>query len=111
MEFVDRYESPEALAECATAPIDVCRMVFAIGRDKDGITALRGETRQKRYVRQRLAVIWAASEYTRASLRPIGRALNLDHSRCVRGYYQADALRRRDPSFRRMCDGLRDAIR
>lgn len=108
---LDRYESPQTLAIVSGAPEAVCRMVFAIGRDRDGVSTLRS-SQQPAFCRQRYAIAWAARRYAGATFSQIGRALNRDGngSAVARGYNRAKALRRRDPEFRRLCDELRGVL-
>lgn len=108
---VDRYESPEALALVSGAPEMVCRMVFAIGGDPEGIRALR-TSQQPAFCSRRYAIIWSARRYAGATFPQIGRALNRDGngSAVARGYNRAKLLRRLDPEFRQLCDDLRRVL-
>lgn len=106
---VDRYSSPEALAQVANAPLVVCELLFVIAAgDRENIRMIRaghdvldGET-----IRQRTAVAWVARTETFHSFPQIGRALAMDHSAVLRGYNRAKLLRRTDREFRDMTDKL-----
>jgi hypothetical protein len=112
MEMVDRYESPGTLALVANAPEIVCRMVFAIAGDRQGLEHLRGASHLPELCRRRHAIAWAARKYAGATFSQIGRALNRDGngSTMARSFNQAKLLRRKDPEFKRLCDDLRNVL-
>lgn len=103
---IDRYESADALAKVTRSPVEVCRLIFALGVDREGVSLIRSDGRDMITCEQRHAISWVARDFIGATYEQIGRALNLDHSVIVRGYNRARLLRKLDPEFRQMSDQL-----
>lgn len=99
-EHIDRYGSPEALALVSSAPLAVCELIFFVTEgDRHHIALLRDGRGDSETWKERYAIIWVARQFTHASFPQIGRAMAHDHSSVVRGYNQAQLLRRTDREF------------
>ena len=103
---IDRYASPQALAEVTCAPVDVCKLVFEMGGCREGVELLRSDARDMIVCEQRHAISWVARNFIGATFVQIGRALNHDHSVIVRSFDRARLLRKMDPDFCDLCDRL-----
>lgn len=104
---VDRHASSQLLAKFASAPEDVCALIFhAAGNEPRIVRVLRSSCIVPRWCRMRQAVVWAAVEHCNASSHQIARALNRDHSTVLYSYKIAKALLTRDDEFRRTCEDL-----
>jgi|GEM_PF-5614476 len=114
------YASPELLAGRSGAPIQVCRLLFAVAEnDVENVALIRSGKIDEDTMRQRRAVILMARLRTDASYPEIARALARDHSSVDRSAWKALDLWRDDPEFRALCmkisgrerDGLEDLMR
>lgn len=104
---IDRYASPEALAQVASAPLAVCQLIFFVTEgDRRHIALLREGRGDSETWRERYAIIWVARQFTHSSFPEIGRALSNDHSSVVRGYNRAKLLRRTDRAFQSLTNSL-----
>lgn len=99
-----RVETAEQLSRVASAPVAVCRLVFAVAYgDPEGVALIRGGARDSDTLRQRRAVIWTAKLHTHASTPEIGRAVGMDHSAVLRAIDESKAAWLCDPAFRSEC--------
>lgn len=106
-----RYASPEHLARCAGAPVQVCKLVFAVAEsDPVMVAALRSDSTDEDTVRMRRAVLWTAKLHTNASFPEIARALGKDHSSLIRSLGRAVVQWADDHTFRALCAKIATAI-
>jgi len=104
---IDRYASPDTLAECSNAPLIVCQLIFLVTEgDRAHLSLLRGDELGQETVRERHAISWVSRTYTHSSFTQIGRGLGCDHSAVVRGHNRAKLLRIIDEDFRQFSDKL-----
>lgn len=109
---IDRYASAADLARASLSPVKVCDLIFLItSGDIDHIKQLRSAAHKRVLIRQRHAIAWVARRRMKCSFREIARAMNKDHSTIMHGYCVATRLRRRDKTFRNMCDRIEHAAR
>ena len=102
-----QYASPEHLARHASAPVAVCKLLFAVANDDwDVISLVRGPSMDQETVRLRRAVIWASRLRAGASYPEIGRALNRDHSSVIRLFGSSVVAWCDDLEFRGLCDRI-----
>lgn len=88
----------------------IAEVAWHMGLDRSAIT---GPCRKAELVRARAAIVWIALRLGSRSLNQIGRTLGgRDHSTVRSAWTKAEeALRPRDPAFRRMTDRLLDHFR